>query len=302
MNQKFPNKFITIALMKMASLFSDKTYIKLLFRSEMERRLDLSDCKTMNEKLQWLKLNNRYPRMTDIVDKIKVKPIIASLIGEQYVIPTLKVWDTPEDITEADIEALPEKFVIKTNHSGGNTGVCIVRDKNKLDLKALRSKMAKSLRDDIYKYFREWPYKNVERKIFAEEYLGDDILDYKFYCFNGEADVVLLCLGRQGEGKTKFYFFDKDWNLRRYNKAGKAAPEGFTIPKPEGMDRMFEIAADLSKGFPFVRVDLYNVNGKIYFGELTFYPASGFDYNRLPEADAYFGGKIDLSIARNEVD
>ena len=139
----------------------------------------------------------------------------------------------------------------------------------------------------------EWPYRNVERKIFAEEYLGDNLTDYKFYCFNGEADVVLNCIERS-TGHPKFYFFDREWNLRRLNKRGKEAPEGFTLPKPEGMDEMFVIAGKLSEGLPFARIDLYNVEGKIYFGEITLFPDSGFDRNRLPEADLYFGEKIEL--------
>ena len=123
---------------------------------------------------------------------------------------------------------------------------------------------------------------------------AEDLADYKFYCFNGEAKYVLCCYGRTETTRPAFYFFDKNWNLRRLNKRGKEAPEDFTLPKPEGMDEMFDIAAKLSVGLPYARVDLYNVEGKIYFGEITLFPASGFDYNRLPEADLYFGEKIVL--------
>ena len=182
---------------------------------------------------------------------------------------------------------------MKTNHSGGNCGVSICKNKAEWDYRDTIRKMNQSLRTDISRAYGEWPYKNVRRRVFAEEYLGDNIVDYKFYCFNGYVDAVLLCLGRQ-DGATKFYFFDKEWNLKRYNKAGKAAPKGFTIPKPDGIEKMFDIASKLSEGFPFVRVDLYNINGKIYFGEMTFFPASGFDYNRLPESDIYFGNLIKL--------
>jgi hypothetical protein len=278
---------------------NDDLYLKLCFRFEMGSGLNYSCCETMNEKLQWLKLNNRRAEMTDIVDKINVKSYIAHKIGQEYIVPTLKVWNNPDEITEEEIRQLPNSFVIKTNHSGGNTGVYICKDKKALNLDTVRFKMSKSLKSDIYARYREWPYKNVQKRIFAEEYLGADLVDYKFNCFNGDVDSVMLCIGRQESGGTKFYFFDKDWNLRRYNKAGKAAPEGFTLPKPEGMDKMFEIASKLSIGFPFVRVDLYNIKGRIYFGELTFYPASGFDSNLLPETDLYFGNKIDLSLVRN---
>lgn len=279
----------------------DKLYLRLLFRAEMHKPLDFSNCRTMNEKLQWLKLNNRYPELTTYVDKIKVKEYVRSVIGDKYIVPTIHIWDKPEDITPDSIKSLPDSFVIKTNHSGGNTGVAICCDKASFDVDAVRHKMAISLKSDIYVSYREWPYKNVQKHIFAEEYLGNNLVDYKFYCFNGEVDSVMLCVGRQSGHGTKFYFFNREWQLCRYNKAGKAAPVDFTLPKPEGMDEMFDIAARLSKGFPFVRVDLYNVNGHIYFGELTFYPASGLDSNRLPETDLYFGNKIDFSLAKNTI-
>lgn len=300
MARDFTHRIMLYLLRRSNNWISDERFIKLLYRLEMGRSLDLKAPVTMNEKLQWLKLNNRHDDLTDLVDKVKVKDRIAPIVGNECVVPTLKVWDSANDITEEDIKSLPEQFVIKTNHSGGNTGVYICRDKSELDLKTLISKMNASLGTDIYKAFGEWPYKNVEKKVFAEKYLGDKIVDYKFYCFNGEVDSVMLCLNRQEDGPTKFYFFNRDWELCRYNKAGKAAPENFTLPKPEGMDNMFDMAAKLSAGHPFVRVDLYNVEGQIYFGELTFFPASGLDANRLPESDLYFGQKIDLSLARNQ--
>ena len=295
---KTMNYKIKHMLIKLLSCINDKLYLQLIYRIRMGRRLDFSNCKTMNEKLQWLKINNRYDELTTLVDKIKVKDYVKSIIGSQYIIPTIKVWKTPNDIKESDIVKLPQSFVVKTNHSGGNMGVMIYRDKSKLNLPELRKIMDKSLHEDIYNVFREWPYKNIDKKILAEEYLGENLTDYKFYCFNGEVDSVLVCLDRQSERKTKFYFFDKTWKLRRYNKAGRDAPENFSVDKPENLEEMFEIASKLSIGHPFVRVDLYNINGKIYFGELTFFPDSGFDLNRLPETDIYFGNKIDLTLAK----
>ncbi len=279
-------------LIRLNFLFPDKLYLKIRYYLEMGKRLDLKNPRTMNEKLQWLKLYNRKPEYTTMVDKILVKEYVANIIGEEYVVPLLGVWSSPEEI---DFESLPNQFVLKTNHSGGNTGVIIVKDKNKIDRITVVEKLRASLKSDIYATYREWPYKNVERKVFAEAYLGDDLADYKFYCYNGYADAVMICVDRQ-IGDPKFYFFDKEWNLKRYNKRGKDAPTNFTLPKPEGLDKMFELASVLSKDIPYVRVDFYNVNGKIYFGEITFFPASGFDYNRLPESDMHFGSMIDLSI------
>jgi hypothetical protein len=256
----------------------------------MGKPLHLDCPETMNEKLQWLKLYNRQPEYTQMVDKISAKEYVAKLIGEKYIVPTLGVWNHFDEI---DFDRLPDRFVLKTNHSGGSLGVVICKDKAVFDNGIARKKLEKSLKQDISKTHVEWPYRNVERKIFAEEYLGDNLTDYKFYCFNGEADVVLNCIERS-TGHPKFYFFDREWNLRRLNKRGKEAPEGFTLPKPEGMDEMFVIAGKLSEGLPFARIDLYNVEGKIFFGEITLFPDSGFDRNRLPEADLYFGEKIEL--------
>lgn len=289
--QQMNTKQIILGLLRrVGCLIPDKLQIESYFYLEMGKKLDLKNPKTMNEKLQWLKLYNRKEEYRSLVDKIKVKDIVAQNIGSEYVVPLLGVWDSFDEI---DFTKLPNQFVLKTNHSGGSTGVIVVNDKSKFDKAEAKRNLESSLKNDVYKWFREWPYKGMDKKIFAEEYLGSDLVDYKFYCFDGDADCVLLCVDRQ-IGAAKFYFFDKEWNLCRYNKRGKEAPEGFTLPKPEGIDKMFELASHMSKGMPFVRMDFYNVNGKIYFGEYTFFPASGYDTNRLPESDLYFGQKIKL--------
>lgn len=284
-------KILEYILKRMWFLFPDKLYLKIIYYLKMGRRLDLDDPKTMNEKLQWLKLHNRKPEFTSMVDKISVKEYVAEKIGPQYVAPLLGVWDKVEDI---DFESLPQQFVLKANHSGDNKGVVICPDKSALDVKKAEKNLKKSLKLDIYRVYREWPYKNVRKRFFAEEYLGKDLVDYKFYCFDGHADSVLVCIDRQ-IGDPKFYFFDKEWNLKRYNQRGKSAPADFTLPKPDGIDEMFGLASKLSEGLPFARIDFYNVNGRIYFGEITFYPSGGFDPKRLPEADLHFGSMIDLS-------
>ena len=283
-------KFLLRVIGRLYFLFPERLYLIIRYYLEMGKPLHLDNPKTMNEKLQWLKLYNRKPEYTQMVDKVLAKHYVANVIGEKYIVPTLGVWNHFDEI---DFDQLPNRFVLKTNHGGGSTGVVICKDKTIFDRKSAKKKLEESLKSDISRSKIEWPYRNINRKILAEVYLGDDLTDYKFYCFDGEAGVVLNCIERQ-TGHPKFYFFDKDWNLRRLNKRGKEAPEGFTLPKPEGMDEMFEMAAKLSEGLPYARVDLYNVEGKIYFGEITLFPASGFDYNRLPEADLYFGEKIKL--------
>lgn len=258
----------------------------------MGKKLDLENPRTFNEKLQWLKINDRKEEYTTLVDKYAVREYIEEKLGEEYLIPLLGVWDNPEDI---DFDKLPDRFVLKCNHNSG-VGMCICKDKSKLDIPKVKEELKKGLKQDYFITSREWPYKNVKRRIIAEKYMEDSrgkFADYKFFCFNGFVHNVMVCLERN-TGDTKFYFFDRDWNLLRLNKRGKEAPEGFTIRKPECIDKMFEIAAVLSENKPYSRIDLYEVDGKIYFGEITFFPNSGFDANFLKETDERFGNMIDL--------
>lgn len=286
-----PKKLFLAILVRIAPIVPDKLYLKWRYRLEMGAKLDLNNPQAFSEKLQWLKLYNRKPEYTTMVDKYAAKKYVASIIGEEYIIPTIGVW---ESFDEIDFNKLPNQFVLKTTHGGGSSGVVICKDKATLDIKQAKAKLNRSLNKCIYRTFREWPYKNVKPRIIAEEFIGSgDIEDYKFSCYNGVATDVMICMDR-GTGDTKFYFFDQEWNLLRYNKRGLAAPEGFTIPAPKNIDKMFEIAGRLSKGIPYLRVDLYNIDGKIYFGENTFFPQSGFDSNLLPETEKLFGSRIKL--------
>lgn len=281
------------------SWMSDELYLKCLYRGRMGKKLNLENPKTFNEKLQWLKLYDRRLEHTMMADKYLVRDYIAQVLGEEYLIPLLGVWENPDEI---DFDKLPDRFVLKCNHNSG-VGMCICKDKSKLDIDKVRRDLRKGLSQDYYLVHREWPYKNIPRKIICEQYMEDSsqkdsLTDYKFFCFNGVADCVMVCLDRFS-GDTKFYFFDKNWKLKRLNIRGKNAPEGFTIPKPSCMDEMFRIAEKLSTGLPFSRIDLYECNGKVYFGEITFFPDSGFDANLLPETDQYFGEMIDLSLVKH---
>lgn len=275
---------------------SDEEFLKAHFRIVFNSELDLENPKTFNEKLQWLKLHDRNPLYTTLVDKVNVKHYISKSIGEEYVIPTIGIWDSFDEI---NLNVLPDRFAIKCSHDSGTA--VIVKDKNKYNFQPVRQKLEKSLNRNYYKLGREWPYKDVTPRIIAEKYMQDaegidELTDYKFYCFNGYVDCVMACIGRS-TGKTKFYFFDSKWNLKRINKAGIAAPKNFTINKPDRIEEMFELASELSKGIPFVRVDLYECGSNIFFGEMTFFPQGGFDANYLPETDLYFGSLIDFSIA-----
>lgn len=287
-------RFMILANLGFFNYMPDERFLKKRFKHTFGKELDLENPKTFNEKLQWLKIHDRNPAYVKLVDKYAVREFIAEQLGEEFLIPLLGVWERPDDI---DFSTLPDRFVLKCNHNSG-LGMCICKDKKTLDIKKVKNELRKGLTQNYYLTGREWPYKDVPRKIICEQYMTDtpeatDFTDYKFFCFDGTVDCVMVCLERSS-GNTKFYFFDKEWQLKRLNVRGKNAPAGFTIPKPQCMDQMFEIAARLSVGLPFVRVDLYQSNGKIYFGEMTFFPDSGFDKNILPETDRYFGDLLKI--------
>lgn len=275
----------------------DKTYLSLLYKCRLGRKMNWETPCLYQEKLQWLKLNDHKDIYTQMVDKIEAKKYAASIIGEKYIIPTLGVWNTFDEI---DFDDLPDKFVLKTNQSGGSQGIVICQDKSTFDRKNAKKKLEVALKKSIYRDYREWPYKDVIPKIFAEAFMTDDsaynkggLSDYKFTCFNGVADNVMVCVDRHLQD-TKFYFFNQAWELLPLNKRGKHTDSSFKLPKPDCMNEMFKLAAKLSKGIPFLRVDLYCINGQPYFGETTFYPDSGFDPNILYETEVLFGQKIIL--------
>ena len=260
----------------------------------MKKRLSLSHPVTFNEKLQWLKLYDRNPKYTMLVDKYKVRKHIEQTIGNKYLIPLIGVWDRAEKI---DFDKLPDQFVLKCNHNSG-LGMCICRNKTLIDRKAVIKKLNRGLKQNYYLKYREWPYKNVPRRIIAEKYMTDHVgtlslTDYKFFCFDGIVDCVMIATERH-TGNPKFYFFNHKWELLRYNVRGKEAPIGFSLPKPKCIDEMFKIAEILSQDMPFVRVDIYESDERVFFGELTLYPQSGFDNNILSEIDTYWGQLIKL--------
>lgn len=273
---------------------SDREYLEKKFYAMLGYSLDLSNPETFNEKLQWLKLYDRKPEYTVMVDKYKVREYIKEKIGEEYLIPLLGVWDKAEDI---DFDKLPNQFVLKCNHNSG-LGMYICKDKSKLtenQIKIIRKNLAKGLQQDYYLTGREWPYKDVPRKIIAEKYMEDEtgqLRDYKFYCFNGEPKIIMINSDRE-IGKTKADYFDMDFNwldLKWGYEHVLVKPS-----KPINFEKMKELAVVLSKNIPELRVDFYEVNNKIYFGELTFFDGSGFDKIEPKEWDKKLGDWIELS-------
>ena len=264
---------------------SDEKYLRLIYWIKFGKKLNLEHPTTFNEKLQWLKLHDHNPMYPKMVDKITAKDYVASVIGDEYIIPTLKVYSSVEDI---NLDELPNQFVLKTNHSGGNSGVVICCDKTTFDLEATKMKLQHSLETDMFSHTREWPYTQIKPQVFAEQYMseGAGLNDYKFFCFDGEVKALFVGTERN-TGDVKFDFFDADFN--HLDLVQTHPMSGRDIAKPLNFDLMKELASKLSKGIPHVRVDLYNVQGKIYFGELTFYHHGGF-YPFHPEKwDRVFG-------------
>lgn len=289
---KSPKQFIKKVILYLSIYLPDKMNLKINFRLKMGKKLDLDNPKTYNEKLQWLKLYDRKPEYTNLVDKYEVKKIVADLIGEEYIIPTLGIWDSADDI---DFEQLPDQFVLKCTHDSG--GIVICKDKSSLDQENAREIMRKGLKRRYYKYNREWPYKNVKPRIIAEKYMVDEsgyeLKDYKWFCFDGEVKALFIAKDRGVKGReTTFDFFDSEFNHLPFTNGH---PNAKVLPdKPAGFEKMKEIASKLSKGFCQLRVDLYDINGHVYFGELTFFHWGGRTPFVPEEWDYKFGEWIKL--------
>lgn len=277
----------------------DEPYLRLRFRFKMGYWPNLTNPYTFVEKINWLKLHDRKPEYTMIVDKYAVKEYVASKIGEKYVIPTLGVWDNVKDI---DWDSLPDQFVLKTTHGGGSCGVVVCKNKHTFDRKQACMQLADSMGSSIYKNLREWPYKNVRKRVIAEKFMipkekvNDptyDLTDYKFFCFGGEPCYCQVIRDRHTRESIDFY--DMEWNHQNFVGLNPKVICGTApIAKPVCLELMKDICRTLSANIPFLRVDLYVIDGKVYFGELTFYPASGIGMFKPKEWDEKFGKMIDL--------
>lgn len=251
---------------------------------------------TLDEKIQWMKLNfyDNNPLISQCADKYAVREYIKKCGCGDILVKLIGAYDNASEI---DWDSLPNKFVAKWNFGCGHNLICT--DKSKLDKKQTIDKLNNWKKDSnrFYKWGAEMQYKSIQPKLIIEEYIetGNDMapVDYKVYCFHGEPYCLLTCTGRES-GRPKFYLVDKNWNLLRLNKAGLEAPDGFVPYKPDGYEKIFDYAKILSKDFPFVRADFYYENGQVYFGELTFSPGNGFDYNRLHSTNVMFGNMLHL--------
>ena len=276
---------------------SDERYLKIVFRIRMGKKLDLDNPQTYSEKLQWLKIHDRRPEYTQMVDKYTAKKYVAERIGEEYIIPTLGVWN---HFSEIDFDKLPNQFVLKCTHDSGGFVIC--KDKSKLDREAARRKIEECLTNNYYWGMREWPYKDVKPRIIAEQYMEDDedqeLRDYKFFAFDGQVRAMFIATERGKKEDTKFDFFDEKFNhlpfLNGHSNAD-VQPE-----KPEQFELMKKLASELSRGIPQVRIDFYEANGKVYFGEITFFHWSGMVPFEPDEWDYKLGSWVDLNVLKDK--
>ena len=273
----------------------DKYFIAYLFKKHLGYYLNLDNPKTFNEKLQWLKLYDRNSLYTILVDKFEVKKYISKMIGSDYIVPTIGIWNRFEDV---DFKKLPLKFVLKCTHDSG--GLIICHNKDRFNIQEAKEKMERSLNINYYWTGREWPYKNVKPRIIAEEFIADNLRDYKLFCFNGDPLITLVCSERFTGDGLKEDFYDKSWrhlDIRRPGHENSSIP----IPCPNKFELMKSLAATLSKDIPFVRVDFYEVNGKVFFGEMTFFPASGFEGFAPEEWDLRLGEWLKLPDKKTHI-
>lgn len=287
---KSPLKIFAFLNNRRILVLSDKKYLSIRYYEIFHKKLDLEKPEGFNEKLQWLKLYNRNPEYTKMVDKYEVKKYIEKIWGKEYVIPTIGVYEKFEDI---DFEKLPEKFVMKCTHDSGSTIIC--KDKSKFDIKKAKKNIDKKLRNNFFIIGREWPYKNVKPRIIIEKYLEfakEEAVDYKFFCFNGIAKIILVCSNRSK--KLKETWFDIKWNMLDLREGNCDIDR--KLKKPVNLKLMIELAEKLAKDIPFVRVDFYENNNKVYFGEITFFPKSGFEEFKPAIANEKLGNLIDISM------
>ena len=284
--------FFALSARKLLNWMPDRLYLSALWLAYFHKKLDWKNPKSFNEKIQWLKVKNRNPFYPTLVDKFAVRQFIADTIGEQYLIPLVGgPWHSFDEI---EFSSLPDQFVLKCTHDSGNVVIC--HDRSAFDPAAAKEKIEKSLKRNYYWSGREWPYRSVQPRIIAEQYMGGETgvepTDYKFLMFGGEYRCAFVCTNRFGQGRMNMTFFDADWNRLPFERMYPADPQ--EISRPEHYEEMVQLSERLSREMPLVRVDLYEINQKVYFGEMTLFPGSGLETFQPEEWDYKLGEWIDL--------
>lgn len=272
---------------------SDEKYLKAVYKIRMGKVLNLKTPSSFNEKLQYLKIHDHNPKYHILADKYLVREYISEKLGKDYLIPLIGVWDNPNEI---DFESLPNQFVLKCNHNSG-LGMCICKNKSIINKDEIRKNLIRGIREDYYRNGREWPYKDIPRKIIAEQYMEDsasgELRDYKFFCFNGRARFFKVDFDRFTDHHANYY--DIGGTLLYFGETVCPPNVEKKIELPNSIPKMVFLAEKLAEGIPFVRVDFYDVNGSIYFGEMTFFPASGMGTFIPEEADEKIGELLDIN-------
>lgn len=288
-------QFLDSCVKNIGFLFGDRIYLSLRYRCLMGSWINWKNPTKFTEKIQWLKVYGYKEEYVTMVDKLAAKEYVSKLIGKEYILPTLRVWNTVDAIR---IDELPDQFVLKTTHGGGGCGVVVCKEKKSFDSKKSLDKLRFSMASVVGKEFREKPYYNVPRKIFAEQFMSDgndELTDYKFYCFNGAPTYCQVI--RDRHIKEAIDFYDMDWKLMPFVGLNPKCENGDNpLECPACLDEMIKICKILSKDVPFARIDLYNIEGHPYFGEITFYPGGGFGRFRPAEWDKKLGELISLPI------
>lgn len=283
-----------LLLTKFAKHLPTEWYLKTRFELQAGYPLNLDNPQTFNEKLQWLKLHDHRHEYTQMVDKQDAKKYVAEKIGEEHIIPTLEIYDSFDEIV---FEKLPCQFVLKCTHDSGGLAIC--KDKSSFNVIDAKRRIERSLKKNFYWEGREWPYKNVKPRIIAEKYMvdesGSELKDYKFFCFDGEPKFFKIDFNRYVDHHANYYSIDGE--LLPFDEVVCPRDEKANLKKPKNFEQMVELAAKLADGIPFVRVDLYNINGAVFFGELTFYPASGMGEYSPHEWDKRIGNMLKLPVS-----
>lgn len=269
------NRELRLKLIRMLSWIPDRPYIKMVYRIKTGKAINLDNPKGFNEKLNWLKINNRNPEYTTLVDKLKVRDYIEKTIGKDYLFPLIGSWKHFDDI---DFDSLPDQFVLKCNHDSGS--VKVITDKSTINKEELKKFFEGRLKINPFCLSREYPYRDVEPYIIAEKFMktsdgAEDLKDYKFYCFNGEPKFLYLSEGLSNHDTAKISYVTLDWKIAPFKRNDF---EPFTeLPEnPKHLDEMIELCKKLAVDMPFVRIDLYEIDDRIYFGEFTYFPSGGY--------------------------
>jgi len=283
--------FAHFARSKVSHILPDKMYLKIQYYMNIGKKLNIKDPETFNEKLQWLKLYNRNPLFTEMVDKYAVRSFISEKIGEKHLIPLIGAWDRADEI---DFDTLPQQFVLKCNHDSGSVVIC--KNKDALDVDAVVKKLNKKLSRDMFYWSREWPYKNIKRKVICEEYMQDQSFDvlnvFKILNFNNGEQIIQVIQNDKTRDESIDYF-DSQWTRldMRQNFPNSKVP----LKKPETLETMLALAKKLSEGFPFLRTDFYEINGQVYFSEFTFFSDAGMCKFTPSDWDMELGNRMDIT-------